>query len=279
MSLEIKHITTAIGSEVSGLDLNRKGVISDHAEQLQALLDERQVIFFRDQHIDIDRHVELASVFGDPVGSSEFPHVPESEYVRIITGNGKKIGTDIWHTDQSWKKVPPAGACLCAIDVPETGGDTMWASMTAAYDALDPDFQAYLRTLTVIHHWENAELVETLMDRDPSGKIYRELRESRSPMEHPLVMQHPRTGKPTIFANSLYTTAIQGVPPERSWDLLNMLFRLPHTPEIQVRFAWRPGSIAIWDNMATQHYAVNDYYGYPRRMHRVGIHQRTNGTA
>ena len=276
MSIKVRDVTPTIGSEIAGIDLNQKGVIAEHAEELQALLDERQVIFFRDQNIDVDRHVELASVFGEPVGSSQFPHHPESEYVRVITGNGKKIGTDIWHTDQSWQKIPPAGACLCAIDVPATGGDTMWASMTAAFESLDSDFQTYLRTLTVIHYWENADLIKILMERDPSGALYRELRNSRSPMEHPLVMEHPRTKKPVIFANSLYSTAIKGLPPEHSRDLLGMLCRLPQVPERQVRFAWRPGSIAIWDNLATQHYAVNDYLTYPRRMHRVGIHQRTN---
>ena len=276
MSFRVKDVTPTIGSEVSGIDLNKNGVIAEYAEDLRLLLDQREVVFFRDQHLDVERHVELASVFGEPVGSSQFPHHPENEYVRVITSDGTTGGTDIWHTDQSWQRIPPAGACLCAIEVPATGGDTMWASMTAVYEALDADFRAYLHTLTVIHNWESADIVRVLMEQDPSGALYRKIRDSREPMEHPLIMQHPRTKKSIIFVNALYSTAIKGLPPEQSRDLLGMLFRLPQMPEQQVRFAWRPGSIAIWDNLSTQHYAVNDYRSHFRRMHRVGIHQKMN---
>lgn len=275
MSLLLRNVTPTIGTEVSGIDLNKAAQIEKHAGELRSLLDQRQVIFFRDQHVNVDCQVQLASLFGDPEPiSSAFPPHPENSLVRVLKLSGARTGTDVWHADQSWQAIPPAGACLCAINVPESGGDTIWASTTAAFESLDPAFKEYLESLTVVHHWEYPEVVENVMKQDPSGARYRELRDSRKPMEHPMVMQHPRTGKNLIFANSLYTIRVKGLPDEQSRDLLGTVCRLVQVPERQVRFSWRAGDVAIWDNLATQHYAVNDYHPFPRLMHRVGIRQR-----
>lgn len=272
MTMGVKHLTPTIGSEISGIDLSNEAQINEHANALRSVLAEREVIFFRDQDLNPARHVQLASLFGTPEAvSSAFPAHPESEFVRILKSAGSRTGTDVWHCDQSWQSQPPAGACLRAIDVPKSGGDTLWVSMTAAFDSLDPAFQAYLRTLTVVHSWEAPIVVESVMKQDSTGARYRELRDSRSPMEHPLVMEHPVTGKPLIFANALYSTTIKGLPDDQSRNLLDMLFRLTHVPERQVRFTWKSNSVAIWDNLSTQHYAVNDYHPYPRLMHRVSI--------
>jgi taurine dioxygenase len=273
MGINAKHLTPTIGSELSGIDLNDAQAVEDAAQELRDWLTRRQVIFFRDQHMSPLSQARLATVFGKPEAvSSAFPAHPESEYVRQLVSAGSRTGTDVWHADQSWLSTPPAGAVLCAVDVPETGGDTMWASMTAAYERLDSSFQTYLRGLTAVHDWEVPDVVDAVMKQDPTGERYKQLRDSRRPAEHPLVATHPITGKHYINANSLYSTSIKGLAAEQSRDLLATLCRLAQVPEYQVRFAWRAGSVAVWDNFATQHYAVNDYHPYARRMHRVAFH-------
>ena len=227
--MQVEHITPCIGSEIYGIDLSDPAQVHDHADALRRLLAERQVIFFRDQTLDPAQQVRVAQVFGkvEPV-SSTFPSHPDDPHVELLISQGTRTGTDIWHADLTWQTKPPAGACLYAVDVPPTGGDTMWASMTTAFASLAPELQAYLRKLRATHNWEAPALRQSLMRRDPSGE---------------------------------------------SAALIAMLSGLAKVPEWQVRFRWRKGSVAIWDNLATQHYAVNDYHPAARRMHRVAIRQ------
>lgn len=272
--MKVDHITPHIGSEISGIDLSDHAQVQSQAERLRALLAERQVIFFRDQTLTPAQQVLVAQVFGkvEPV-SSTFPSHPEDPHVELLVSQGTRTGTDIWHTDLTWQGAPPAGACLYAVDVPDTGGDTMWASMTAAFASLAPDLQNYLRKLRAIHYWEAPALRESLARRDPSGELYRQTRLKHVPLEQPVVFQHPVTDLPVAFINALYTTHILGVSSDESMSLIAMLSGLAKVPEWQVRFRWRKGSVAIWDNLATQHYAVNDYHPCARRMHRVAIRQ------
>ncbi|MFC6283096.1 MULTISPECIES: TauD/TfdA dioxygenase family protein [Polaromonas] len=270
--MHVEHITPCIGSEITGIDLSDQAQVKAQAENLRTLLAERQVIFFRDQELSPAAQVRLAQVFGrvDPV-SSTFPAHPEEPHVELLISQGTRTGTDIWHADLTWQKSPPAGACLYALDVPDTGGDTMWASMTAAYASLNEDMQAYLRKLSALHNWEAPALRANLARRDPTGELYRSTRQKYVPIEQPVVLDHPVTGKPVVFVNSLYTTHIQGVTNDESVALISLLSGLAKVPEWQVRFRWRKGSVAVWDNLATQHYAINDYHPAARRMHRVAI--------
>ena len=273
--MQVDHLTPAIGSEIHGIDLSDAAQVNAHADQLRAVLAERQVIFFRDQHLTPDAQVSFAQIFGtvEPV-SSTFPVHPENPYLELLISQGTRTGTDIWHADLTWQKVPPAGACLYAVDVPETGGDTMWASMTAAFDSLAPAMQTYLRNLNAVHNWEAPALTENLKKRDDTGAMYKAARDKYLPIEQPVVFEHPLTGKEVAFVNSLYTTHIRGVTNDESCALISFLSGLAKVPEWQVRFRWQKGSVAVWDNLATQHYAVNDYHPSPRRMHRVAIRQK-----
>lgn len=270
--MQVQHVTPSIGSEVGDIDLSDPAQLRAHGPALRALLAERQVIFFRDQALDPAQQVRVAQLFGEvePV-SSTFPSHPDDPHVELLISKGTRTGTDIWHADLTWQAAPPAGACLYAVDVPETGGDTMWASMTAAFASLHPDMQAYLRRLRALHNWEAPALRDSLAQRDPSGELYHAARRKHAPLQQPVVLEHPVTGLPVAFVNALYTTHILDVSSDESAALIAMLSGLAKVPEWQVRFRWRKGSVAIWDNLATQHYAVNDYHPAARRMHRVAI--------
>lgn len=270
--MHVEHLTPSIGSEIGGIDLSDARQVETHAPRLRELLTERQVIFFRDQELSPAAQVRVAQVFGkvQPV-SSTFPSHPDDQHVELLITQGAQTGTDIWHADLTWQAAPPAGACLYAVDVPQTGGDTMWASMTTAFASLGKDLQAHLKGLRALHNWEAPALRDNVLRRDASGELYRVTRQKHVPIEQPVVLEHPVTGKPVSFVNALYTTHILGVPQDESASLIAFLSGLAKVPEWQVRFRWRKGSVAVWDNLATQHYAVNDYYPAPRRMHRVAI--------
>jgi len=272
--MEIEHITPCIGSEIRGINLSDQAQVEAAADNLRALLAERQVIFFRDQDLSPEAQVRFSKLFGKVERvSSTFPAHPEEPHVELLVSQGTRTGTDIWHADLTWQTSPPAGACLFAVDVPDTGGDTMWVSMTAAFASLNADMQSYLRKLTAVHNWEAPALKDNLTKRDPTGELYRSAREKYQPIEQPVVLEHPVTGQPVVFVNALYTTHIQGVSNDESTALVSLLSGLAKVPEWQVRFRWRKGSVAVWDNIATQHYAVNDYHPAARRMHRVAIRQ------
>ncbi|QDK35713.1 taurine dioxygenase (plasmid) [Sphingomonas sp. IC081] len=270
--MTIENLTPVIGSIVHDIDLSDPGVLEAHGDELRRLFLDRQVIFFRNQKIDGASQVNLARLFGSvrPV-SSTFPSHPDNEYVEILKSKGSRTGTDIWHADLTWQENPPVGACLYAVNVPQSGGDTMWASMTDAYDSLDDRVRELLEQLKAVHDWEGPELIASIKaGKDPDGR-YADMRLRFPPIEHPVVKVHPETGRKLIFVNSLYCKRITPLPHGESARLLDYLSNLANVPERQVRFRWQPGSIAIWDNRSVQHYAVNDYHPFPREMHRVAI--------
>jgi len=272
-SLELEHLTPAIGSIVRGIDLTNEGAVVRYRDHLRQILLERQVIFFRDQKLDPDSQVAFARIFGTvrPVAST-FPSHPANAHLEILESKGTRTGTDVWHADLTWQKDTPIGACLYAVNVPPTGGDTMWSSMTAAYESLDEKFRAYIDGMTAVHDWEGPELMAGVKAAPDARQRYEDLRRRYPPIEQPVVKIHPETGRKLIYVNTLYTTRIVGVTRAESAALTSFLSGLSSVPEWQVRFKWQPGSVAVWDNRAVQHYAVNDYHPYPRLMHRVTVY-------
>jgi taurine dioxygenase len=271
-SIELEHLTPTLGSVIHGIDLSYLEAVKRHRDELLQTLLDRQVIFFRDQSLSPDAQVAFARSFGEvrPVAST-FPSHPDNPYLEILKSNGRRTGTDIWHTDLSWQREPPIATCLYAINVPPSGGDTIWASMTGAYDALDAKFRSYIDEMSAIHDWEGPELLAGLKAKPDSQARYEEMRLRYPPIEQPIVKVHPQTGKKIVYVNTMYTTRINGVSRAESAALTTFLAGLSAVPELQVRFKWAPGSLAIWDNRATQHYAVNDYHPFPRLMHRVTV--------
>lgn len=273
-TLEIEHLTPHIGSIVHNVDLADGDALERHGAEIRRLFFDRQVIFFRDQHLAPSDQSRFARLFGRvlPAQLSTFKIHPEDDAVCILESLGKKTqSTDTWHADFSYHESPPIATCLYAREVPEVGGDTMFASMTTAFESLDPKMQEYVRTLQVIHNWEAPQVVSALLNGPRGLEGYKDRRAKFFPATKPAVIEHPITGKEILYVNSLYNKDIIGMRIPQSNALLTFLTGLAEVPEWQVRFKWEPNSLAVWDNWATQHYAVNDYHPAHRIMHRVAI--------
>ena len=260
-----------IGAEIHGLDLSKPLGERTVAGIKQALLD-HQVIFFRGQELDPDSHMRLAGIFGElepphPI----FPKIESHPQIAVLeNGENRPPETNIWHTDVTWRDKPPLGSVLYGAEIPASGGDTMWASMTALYEALSPSMQKMLEGLRAVHSiavFANSGNYETSQDAERMMEVLK----LYPPQSHPVIRTHPETGKKALFVNATFTTHIEGLPLDESAAILKFLAEKVKTPEFQVRFKWEKGSVAIWDNRATQHYAVADYYPQYRRMHRITI--------
>lgn len=263
--IKARPLALFLGAEISGVDL---GAPLDDAtfEAIHDALMQYQVIFFRDQQLSTQRQLELARRFGPPTYSKKLPKYEGEDYASLLETDGSTINVGgKWHTDNTDFAAPPMGAVLYCEKTPSFGGDTLFASMYAAYDNLSPGMQAYLDGLWALH--DNSDVVRRFAG---TAFLNKEAAVVPPPSKHPVIRVHPVTGKKALYVNSSYTRSIVGVPDVESRHILNMLFDHVQLPEFQVRFKWEPGSVAIWDNRATQHYAPNDYRDL-RRLRRVQI--------
>jgi taurine dioxygenase len=179
--------------------------------------------------------------------------------------NPSKI--EIWHSDMTFRHHPPSVTVLRGITIPEVGGDTLFASMTAAYDGLSSGMQRYLDGLVAVHDFSHG-FKESLAE--PGGRErLADAVAANPPVRHPVVQTHPETGKKVLFVNALFTTHIEGLPPLESAEVLQFLWRHASLPEFTCRFNWQPNSMVLWDNRSTQHKPVNDFFPATRRLHRV----------
>jgi len=270
MALSVRPLTVHIGAEVSGIDL---GNPSDaDIKEIEGLLLEHLVLFFRDQDLTPAQHVALGRRFGDLHFHSTADTVEgHPELIVLENDERRPPNIDAWHTDVTMDPEPPMGSILRAVEVPALGGDTIWSSMYAAYDALGPAMQAMCRELVAVHHYP--DYFRTGILRRPDGYARLEQYDREHPsVEHPVVRRHPVTGRLGLFVNSSFTKYIKGMGRKEGAALLKLLNdHIATRPEFQVRFKWEPGSVAFWDNRCTQHYAVADYYPQHRLMHRVTI--------
>ncbi|MDL2078194.1 TauD/TfdA family dioxygenase [Streptomyces sp. GXMU-J15] len=263
--LDISPLTPHIGAEIGGVDLTRP-LSKELVTELRLALLEWKVIFFRDQHgFTPDHHLALAGVWGEPEVNPFFPQSKTAGVSRLAK-DAMAVGQEnIWHSDHSFMAAPAQGSVLRAVEVPLTGGDTMWADMHAAYDNLSASMKARVEGLTAVHDWVpswGATMTEEQIAH---------FRKSLPPVEHPVVVRHPRTGRKLLYVNEPFTTRIVGLSEEENRELLDLLVLQARIPEYQVRFRWQPDSIAIWDNIAVQHYAINDYYPQRRVMERIAV--------
>lgn len=268
----VEPYTPTIGAVVHGLDL-RQPLDEATQTELRHALAQHEVLFFRDQDLTPEQHVAFTRTFG---GVAEvkafFPRLAEQPEIEIVESTAERPkAANNWHADITWREQPPLGTSLYAQVIPASGGDTVWASLTAAYASLPPAFQAYLETLTAVHTWEISGWTEYLLHKDASGEQLREARAKYPPVEHPVVRTHPVTGKKILYVNSTFTSHIKGLPRAQSDALLIQLFELARVPEFQARLRWAPGTLAVWDNRSTQHYAVGDYFPAHRKLHRITI--------
>ena len=270
--IEIEKLSPAVGAEIRGVDLARPMAPATFAE-IRRAFHEHGVIFFRDQRLTPEQHIAFARRFGEINVNRFFGHVPGYPMiaeVRKEPDQKRNLG-EVWHTDHSYDAVPALGSMLLAREVPSVGGDTMFASMVAAYDALSDGLKRTLETLRAEHSSRhvfgpNAGYLGTDLD----GRLgNREL--ATQDAVHPVVIRHPDTGRKALYVNANFTVKIEGWTLEESQALLQHLYRHAARPEFTCRFRWREGSLALWDNRSTWHFAINDYHGERRLMHRITI--------
>jgi len=247
------------------VDLSRPLEKDTHQELHRALLTHK-VLFFRDQDISPDQHVAFARNFGGLEIHPFAPHHPEIPEMLVIAHDENNRGKEnSWHSDVTFRLMPSLGSILRAIEVPEVGGDTLFADMHAAYEALGHSMKQALSGLTAIHDFSRV-----FGRRLPTEKLD-EMKREYPPAEHPVVRTHPETGEKSPYVNRAFTSHIVGMAPDESEKLLDFLYSRASIPEYQCRFRWRKNSIAFWDNRAVQHYAVSDYFPHRRIMHRVTV--------
>lgn len=273
MTISFRPVTGVIGAEVDGIDLSLPPSPDDVA-QLRAALHHHLVLFFREQRLTDAAHRDFAACFGElesfVLAPGTDPTVPEMHALAFDDG-AQALGSrvDSWHTDGSFMATPPLATMLRAVELPEHGGDTCWANMYEAFDALSPAMQAMVESLEAEHDF--AKVTFTTFDgaEDPEAELHK-VRARHPPVRHPLVMQHPITGRRALYCTRNYVRRIVGLTERENEVLLPFLFDHARDPRFQCRFRWQPGSVAFWDNLATQHYGVPDYAG-PRVMHRVVV--------
>lgn len=267
---EIEPVGRTIGAEVRGLDLN--GKLSDQQfESLEAALIQHKVVYLRDQHISTQRHVEIGRMFGE---LEVHPFRPQGEFPEIMKLDNHKdnpvLSTDVWHSDTTFRRCPTKYSILRCLRIPKTGGDTLWADMTAAYDGLSAAMKGMIDNLRAVHDFKNFRVLY----KDGSEEKQEELRKMEKLYpnpSHPVVRTHPVSGRKVLYVNPQFTLRIEDINDDESQALLELLYRQAQVPEYQFRLRWQPGTIVFWDNRSTQHYAANDYYPDRRTMERVAV--------
>ncbi|HEV3226346.1 MAG TPA: TauD/TfdA family dioxygenase [Acidimicrobiales bacterium] len=263
--LDVAPLTATIGAEVSGVDL--AGDLDDDAiGEIRDLLLEWKVVFFRDQHhLDRPRHVAFGRRFGELEVHPVTPADQEQPEVFVIPAGGRFRAPDNWHSDVTWRPEPSMGSILRAVELPPLGGDTLWADMAKAYDLLDDETKERIDGRAATHDYASA------FGRGKPLEVQEKMRAQHPTVEHPMVRTHPETGRKTLYVNVAFTRSIIGMEPVESEKLLQRLYRQSTIVDVQCRFRWRPGSVAFWDNRATQHIVSNDFLPAGRVMERVTV--------
>ncbi len=266
--LEIHPLSGTTGAEIGGVDL--AGPVSDATiADIRGVLAEFGVIVFRDQSLTPEQHIAAARRFGPININRFFAHAdgyPEIALVVKEPDQTANIGGG-WHTDHSYDSHPALGSMLYARDVPPAGGDTMFASMYAAYDALSEGLKQTLSGLRAVH---SSRHVFGVARPAMEGRIGNPELATQDAI-HPVVITHPDSGRLALYVNPGFTLRFDGWTAEESKPLLEFLYRHAARPEFTCRLHWRNGSLALWDNRSTWHYALNDYHGERRLMHRITI--------
>ena len=273
MGLTVTPYSSAVGAVVSGVDLAQPLSDADFAVIRQAFLD-HGVIFFRDQHLTPEQHIAFARRWA-PIDINRFfravPGYPEIAEVRKEAEQKTNIGGG-WHTDHSYDEIPAMGSLLLAREVPPSGGDTLFASMSMVYEALSAGLKKTLEGLSAVHSSRHVfgDKGGYAKSTDLDARIGNAAAANQDAI-HPVVIRHPETGRKTLYVNSAFTLRFDGWTAQESEPLLRYLYQFAARPEFSCRWQWQEGSLAFWDNRATWHYALNDYHGHRRLMHRITV--------
>ena len=271
-AVTVRRLAGALGAEIDGVDLSANlsdGTIAD----IRAALNEHQVIFFRSQSLTPEEHIAFGSRFG-PLnvhpyvsgmpGHPEIMEIIKEPQDRLNFGGG-------WHSDMSFLERPSIGSILHAVDVPAWGGDTLFASQAAAYDALSPGLRKTLEGLNAVHSASREYSAQGASAQKRSSMSVAEAEGAAGEFIHPMVLVHPETGRKALYVNPAFTLKIEGWSTRESKSLLDFLFEHSRYEAFTCRFTWAKGSVAFWDNRSVWHFALNDYPGQRRHMRRVTV--------
>jgi taurine dioxygenase len=266
----VHPIAGALGAEISGIDL-AADLDADTVAALRRAWLEHLVLFFRDQPLPPARFLAFARGFGDVI---EYPFVkglPEApEIIPVLKLEHEQINFGgVWHSDTTYLDVPPMASMLLAREIPPVGGDTLFANMYLAYEALSDGMKRMLGGLVALNASTKADASRTREDRVKSSARDDARREYVA--AHPVVRVHPETGRKALYVNVAHTVGFEGMTAAESAPILEYLYRHQARPEFTCRFRWRPGSLAFWDNRCAQHNAINDYHGHRRLLHRITL--------
>ncbi|KRW62067.1 taurine dioxygenase [Pseudomonas sp. TTU2014-080ASC] len=271
MSIQITQLSPALGAQIDGLDLSQP-LSAEHIDAIEQALLTHQVLFFRNQPITPQQQADFARYFGDLHIHPIYPNIPDQPEVLVLdTAETDVRDNAIWHTDVTFLEEPALGAVLAAKQLPAFGGDTLWASSSAAFDALSKPLQQLLDGLTATHDFTRSFPLERFGNTPDALERYHEVQRKHPPLTHPVVRTHPVTGRKGLFVNEGFTTRINELEPAESEALLKLLFAHSTKPEFTIRWRWQENDIAFWDNRITQHYATDDYRPNRRVMHRATI--------
>ncbi len=270
--ITVRKIAGALGAEIDGVDLGKPLTEDDFRTIHRAFLD-HQVIFFRDQTMTPDQHKAFGRRFGTlnihpyvqgMAGHPEIMEIIKEPSDSVNFGGG-------WHSDMSFLETPSIGSILHAQQTPEYGGDTLFASMTAAYDALSPGLKETLASLRAVHSANREYSAKGASTQKRGAMVVAEAEGMAGEYVHPVVKVHPETGKKALYVNPAFTLKFEGWSTRESRPLLEYLFNHARFEAFTCRFAWRDNSVAFWDNRSVWHFALNDYPGQRRHMRRVTV--------
>ena len=274
--LNVRRLAGALGAEITGVDLSEP-LGDETLAEIRAAFVQHQVIFFRDQTLTPDQQVRFGARFG-PLnihpyvsgmpGHPEIMEIIKEPQDKLNFGGG-------WHSDMSFLETPAIGSILYALEVPEFGGDTLFASQAAAYDALSPGLKKTLEGLNAIHSASREYSAQGASAQKRSSMTVAEAEGAAGEYVHPMVLVHPETGRKALYVNPAFTLKIEGWSTRESKALLDYLFEHSRYEAFTCRFTWRKGSIVFWDNRSVWHFALNDYPGQRRHVRRVTVDPRS----
>ena len=276
-ALDITPLTGTLGAEIGGVDL-RRDLDDATVAALRAALLTHRVLFFRDQLLEPAQQVALGRRFGyltpaHPIipgldGHPEVFVVDSALTPERVKRRDRVAGDSKWHTDVTFIDTPPLGSLLNAHVIPPRGGDTQWADLVDAYNTLSAPLRDLVDDLDAVHDARRA--FGYVAREQPNGKTHERF-EQQKPVRHPVVRVHPETGERALFVNPTFTSHLVGLTPKESAAILELLYDHIAQPERIVRWKWRVGDLAFWDNRATAHYAILDYGDQHRRLHRITL--------
>ena len=271
MSVEVKEISGGVGVEVTNIDIGA-GVNDADLATLKAAFVKHGLVFMHGQSMTPEQHIEFAKNWGDININRFFPKIAGYEEIAAVVKEKDQLGNigGGWHTDHSYDHIPALGSILLARETPPIGGDTLFSCMYKAYDGLSDGLKKTLEGLKAVHSSRHVFGDQSAYQESMSDRLSNADNATQDAV-HPMVITHPESGRKALYVNPAFTLHIEGWTPEESKPLLDYLYQHAVLMENTTRFQWDVGSIAFWDNRCTWHYALNDYHGERREMHRITI--------